>query len=121
MAATAPAAPPSRLSKKFMELVIPTTQKMVIAASRAVFPVGFPMVLVAIRKIAVKIPASDWAIKRGSGGRFLRSSRKPIKPRIAAGTSSDDAIQISPPVRFLKIKPPYEMARIPIIMATPPR
>jgi ABC-type tungstate transport system substrate-binding protein len=41
--ATVPAAPPSKLSKKLIELHIPTIQITVIAASRIVIPVGFPM------------------------------------------------------------------------------
>ena len=58
VAATAPAAPPSRLSKKLMELLIPTIQTMVINASRSEFPEGLPTVSVEMIRIAVKIPAA---------------------------------------------------------------
>jgi hypothetical protein len=40
--ATVPAAPPSRLSKKLIELQIPTTQITVIIESKIFDPVGFP-------------------------------------------------------------------------------
>ena len=55
--ATVPAAPPSKLSKKLMELQIPTTQKIVIAASKKLEPVGFATLFVIIKILAVKIPA----------------------------------------------------------------
>ena len=55
--ATVPAAPPSRLSKKLIELQIPTTQMVVIIASSHLWPVGLPTVFSAIKIQAVKIPA----------------------------------------------------------------
>ena len=51
-----PAAPPSILSKKFMELQIPTIQMNVMIASVIFEPVGFPTVSFAIMIPAVKIP-----------------------------------------------------------------
>ena len=54
--ATVPEAPPSTLSKKFIELVIPTIHRVVIATSIIVFPVGLPRVLVAIKITAITRP-----------------------------------------------------------------
>jgi hypothetical protein len=68
-----------------MELHIPTTQKIVITESNKVEPVGFPTLSVAIRILAVNIPATDWAINLGSGDKFCRSSHNPISPSNNAG------------------------------------
>ena len=69
--ATVPAAPPSRLSKKFIELHIPTTQITVIIESNICEPVGFPTLSPSINTAAVKRPATVWAINLGNGFRFL--------------------------------------------------
>jgi len=91
--ATVPAAPPSRLSKKLIELQIPTTQIIVIMESKKDEPVGLPTFFVIIKIIAVKIPANDWAINLGSGERFFKSSHKPISPSKSAGPSTEVASQ----------------------------
>jgi hypothetical protein len=56
--ATAPEAPPSWLSKKLIEFVTPTIQKIVIRKSSDFIPVGEPTVLVIIRKLAMTIPVN---------------------------------------------------------------
>ena len=91
--ATVPAAPPSKLSKKFIELQIPTTQITVIIESNIAEPVGFPTLSVAIKIPAVNMPATLWAINLGSGFKFLRSSHKPIKPKASAGPNTEVANQ----------------------------
>jgi hypothetical protein len=55
--AIVPAAPPSKLSKKFTELQMPTIQIVVMIASTSFDPVGVPTVLEAISSADVKIPA----------------------------------------------------------------
>ena len=83
--ATVPAAPPSQLSKKLIELQIPTIQKMVsprliIESSKAT-----PTVLVLIRTRDTAIAIAVWTIKRGSAGRPRRSSINPMAPITNAG------------------------------------
>jgi hypothetical protein len=91
--ATVPAAPPSKLSKKFIELQIPTIHTTVIIESKIDEPVGFPTLSVIIKILAVNTPASVWAINLGKGGRFLMSSHKPISPNNNAGPSTEVASQ----------------------------
>ena len=55
--ATVPAAPPSTLSKKLMELQIPTIQILVMTASRIFDDVGVPTVFPAIKTNDVNKPA----------------------------------------------------------------
>ena len=98
--ATVPAAPPSRLSKKLIELQIPTTQITVMIESKTAEPVGLPTFLVAIKIPAVNMPATLCAINLGSGFRFLRSSHHPIKPSSNAGPSTEVASQKVLVVKF---------------------
>ena len=79
------------------------------------------MLFRSISKIAVNIAATDWAMKRGSGGRFSLSSRKPRKPRISAGISNEDAANSSALDRPLKMSAPYVTTVVPMMIATPPR
>ena len=55
--ASAPDAPPSILSKKLMELVIPTIKRVVIGISIQLFPKGLPKVFVATKSIEIAIPS----------------------------------------------------------------
>ena len=98
--ATVPAAPPSRLSKKLIELQIPTTQITVIIESNIAEPVGFPTLSVKIKTPAVKTPAILCAINRGRGCKFFKSSHKPIKPRNNAGPKTEVASQKVLVVKF---------------------
>ena len=98
--ATVPAAPPSRLSKKFIELHIPTTQITVIIESNICDPVGFPTLFPSINTAAVNRPATVWAINLGNGFRFFRSSQSPIKPKSNAGPRTDVANQKVVDVKF---------------------
>ncbi len=91
--APVPAAPPSKLPKKFIELQIPTIQTTVIIESKNEEPVGFPILSVISKMLAVNIPASVWAINLGSGGKFLMSSHRPMSPSINAGPSTEVASQ----------------------------
>ena len=70
-----------------------TTHKIVNRESNKVDPVGLPMVSVAIKIIAVKIPAKLCAINLGSGLRFLTSSHNPINPKNNAGPNTELANQ----------------------------
>ena len=79
--------------KKLIELQIPTTQTTVIIESKIEEPVGFPILSVIIKILAVNTPASVWAINLGKGGKFLMSSHKPISPNKSAGPSTDVASQ----------------------------
>ena len=54
--ASAPDAPPSILSKKLMELVIPTIKRVVIGISIQLFPKGLPKVFVATKSVEIAIP-----------------------------------------------------------------
>ena len=119
--ATVPAAPPSKLSKKLIELHIPTTQTIVMIVSKISEPVGFPTFSVVTRIIAVKTPAIVWATKRGSGGRFFMSSQRPINPRSNAGARTEVASQKVSTVKFETNEVEKEMTIIPIIIATPPK
>jgi hypothetical protein len=98
--ATVPAAPPSKLSKKLIELHIPTTQTIVMNVSKISDPVGLPTFSVTISITAVNIPAIVWATKRGSGGKFFMSSQSPISPNINAGASTEVASQKVSTVKF---------------------
>ena len=64
-----------------------------IIESKITEPVGLPTLSVAIKTAAVNIPAILWAIKRGSGCKFFKSSHKPIRPRSSAGPSTEVASQ----------------------------
>ena len=119
--ATVPAAPPSRLSKKLIELQIPTTQIIVMIESNITEPVGLPTLSVAIKIPAVNTPAILWAINLGSGFKFLRSSHRPIKPRSSAGPSTEVASQKVLVVKFETSEVAYETVITPIIIATPPK
>ena len=98
--ATVPAAPPSKLSKKLIELQIPTTQITVMIESKTVEPVGLPTLSVITKIPAVNTPAILWAINRGSGCKFLKSSHRPIKPSRSAGPSTEVASQKVLVVKF---------------------
>jgi hypothetical protein len=91
--ATVPAVPPSKLSKKFIELQIPTIHTTVIIESKIEDPVGFPILFVIIRMLAVNTPAKVCAINLGKGGKFLMSSHKPMSPSNNAGPSTEVASQ----------------------------
>ena len=91
--ATVPAAPPSKLSKKFIELQIPIIQTTVIIESKIEEPVGFPILSVIIKMQAVNTPAKVWAINLGRGAMFLMSSHKPIRPSNNAGPRTEVASQ----------------------------
>ena len=91
--ATVQAAPPSKLSKKFIELQIPTIHITVIIESKIEEPVGFPILSVIIKILAVNTPAKVWAINLGKGGKFLMSSHKPISPSNSAGPRTEVASQ----------------------------
>jgi hypothetical protein len=119
--ATVPAAPPSRLSKKFIELHIPTTQKTVMIESNICDPVGFPTLFPSINTAAVNRPATVWAINLGNGFRFFRSSQSPIKPKSNAGPRTDVASQKVVDVKFEIKDVEYEIEMMPMMMATPPR
>ena len=119
--ATVPAAPPSKLSKKFIELQIPTTQITVIIESKIEDPVGFPILSVIIKMLAVNTPAKVWAINLGNGFRFFRSSQSPIKPKSNAGPRTDVANQKVIDVKFEIKDVEYEIEMMPMMMATPPR
>jgi hypothetical protein len=119
--ATVPAAPPSKLSKKFIELHIPTTQKIVITASKMFEPVGLPTLFVTIKTLAVNIPAILCAINRGRGDKFFMSSHKPISPRTSAGPRTDVANQKVVDVKSETKDVEYEIEMMPMMMATPPR
>ena len=119
--ATVPAAPPSKLSKKFIELQIPTIQTTVIIESKIVEPVGFPILSVIIKMLAVNTPAKVWAINLGKGGRFLMSSHKPISPNKSAGPRTEVASQKVLDVNCEKREAEYETVITPKIIATPPK
>jgi len=91
--ATVPAAPPSKLSKKLIELQIPTIHTTVIIESKIDEPVGLPTLSVISKILAVNTPASVWAINLGKGGKFLMSSHKPMSPSNNAGPSTEVASQ----------------------------
>jgi hypothetical protein len=119
--ATVPAAPPSKLSKKFIELQIPTIQKTVIIESNIEDPVGLPILSVIIKILAVNTPAKVWAINLGKGGKFLMSSHKPISPSKSAGPRTEVASQKVLVVNSEKSEAEYETVTTPIIIATPPK
>jgi hypothetical protein len=81
------------LSKKFIELQIPTIHTIVIIESKIDEPVGLPTLSVISKIPAVNTPASVWAINLGRGDRFLMSSHKPISPSKNAGPSTEVASQ----------------------------
>ena len=115
--ATVPAAPPSRLSKKFIELHIPTTQITVIIESNICDPVGFPTLFPSTNTAAVNRPATVWAINLGNGFKFFKSSHKPIRPRISAGPRTDVANQKVVEVKSETKDVEYEIEMTPIMMA----
>jgi hypothetical protein len=90
------------LSKKFIELQIPTIQKTVIIESNIEDPVGFPMFSVIIKMLEVNTPAKVWAKNLGKGGRFFMSSHKPISPSNSAGPRTEVASQKVPEVNSEK-------------------
>jgi hypothetical protein len=81
------------LSKKFIELQIPTIHTTVIIESKIEEPVGLPILSVIIKILAVNTPAKVWARNLGKGGRFLMSSHKPISPNNNAGPRTEVASQ----------------------------
>ena len=89
--AAVPAAPPSKLSKKFIELHIPTTHRTVREISTIVDPVGFPILSDRTKHAATTIPAMVCAKNLGSGGKFVRSSHKPTIPIANAGAKTEVA------------------------------
>jgi hypothetical protein len=91
--ATVPAAPPSKLSKKLIELHIPTIHITVITASKAVIPVGFPILSFHIKITATTTPAILCPINLGRGFRLFKSSHNPTKPITIAGPRTDVASQ----------------------------
>ena len=54
--ATVPEAPPSTLSKKLIEFVMPTIQTMLMIKSRILLPVGLPNEFVATNTTEIKSP-----------------------------------------------------------------
>jgi hypothetical protein len=109
------------LSKKFIELQIPTIQTTVIIESKKEDPVGFPILSVIIRILAVNTPAKVWAKNLGKGDRFLMSSHRPISPRNSAGPRTEVASQKVLEVNSEKSEAEYETVITPIIIATPPK
>ena len=89
--ASAPDAPPSILSKKLMELVIPTIKRVVISISIQLFPEGLPRVFVATKSAEIANPKRLWMINLGHGLNFLKSSIKPTIPMIIAGINTVEA------------------------------
>ena len=89
--ASAPDAPPSILSKKLMEFVIPTIKRVVIGISIQLFPKGLPRVFVATNSAEMAIPNRVWIINLGHGLSFLRSSIRPTIPMIIAGIKTLEA------------------------------
>ena len=121
MIATVPAAPPSRLSKKLIELHIPTIHRIVIAASRTVIPVGFPILSFNIKIIATTRPAILCPINLGRGFKLFKSSHNPTKPITTAGPRMDVASQKLLQVNLFEINAIYETITTPIMIATPPK
>ena len=119
--AAVPAAPPSKLSKKLIELQIPTTQITVIKTSAKVDPVGFATLLPKTNAAATTRPATLCPINLGSGGRFFKSSHKPIKPIASAGPNTEVASKKLLTVKLEKARAKYETSVTPINIATPPR
>ena len=89
--ASAPDAPPSILSKKLMELVIPTIKRVVIGISIQLFPKGLPRVFVVTKSAEIAIPNKLWMINLGHGLSFLRSSTRPTIPIMIAGIKTLEA------------------------------
>ena len=119
--AAVPAAPPSKLSKKFIELLIPTTQKTVNKISKNIEPVGFAILLFTINTIEIKIPDILCAINLKNGDRFFMSSHNPTKPIAIAGPKTDVANQKLLIVEFEKNNAEYDTMTTPINIANPPR
>jgi hypothetical protein len=119
--AAVPAAPPSKLSKKFIELLIPTTQKTVNKISKKVEPVGFAILLFIINTIEIKIPDIVCAINLRSGDKFFMSSHNPTMPIAIAGPRTEVANQKLLKVEFEKNKAEYDTVTTPISIAKPPR
>lgn len=89
--AEVPVAPPSILSKKLIELHIPTIHKIVIIASTKLLPVGFPKSSARIINIVVIIPKNVCAINLESALSPLKSSTKPTIANVIAGPKIDIA------------------------------
>jgi hypothetical protein len=81
------------LSKKLIELQIPTIHTTVIIESKIDEPVGLPTLSVISKILAVNTPASVWAINLGKGDKFFMSSHKPISPSNNAGPRTEVASQ----------------------------
>ena len=60
-------------------------------------------------------------MNRGNGGKFLRSSHKPISPSIKAGARTEVASQNVDEVKLDTNEAEYETVTTPMIIATPPR
>ena len=88
MIATVPAAPPSKLSKKLIELQTPTIHRVVTIPSIRMLLNGVPSVLVEMRAKETIKPAPVCAAKRGHGSKPFRSSNNPIADIAIAGKST---------------------------------
>jgi len=93
--ATVPDAPPSTLSKKLIEFVMPTIQKTVIRISRSVLPLGDPSVFDETRTKAIPKPTVFCATNLGHGEILLMSSINPIIPIRIAGIRTVLAVLIN--------------------------
>ena len=102
--AVVPAAPPSKLSKKLIELQIPTIQTIVIAISNTVEPVGFPRLFPAISNNETTKAAMLCPMNLGNGDNFFISSQSPINPSASAGSINDEARKKLLRVKFDKSK-----------------
>jgi hypothetical protein len=87
----APDAPPSKLSKKFIALVIPTIQREVSDMSSQELPKGLPRVFVITKKHDIPMPKNVCMRNLGQGKSFRISSTNPTIPIIVAGTRIVDA------------------------------
>jgi hypothetical protein len=74
----------------------------VITESKIEDPVGFPILSVIIKILAVNTPEKVCAINLGRGGRFLMSSHKPISPSKSAGPRTEVASQKVLDVKYEK-------------------
>ena len=87
--ATVPAAPPSKLSKKLIELHIATIHTILMMSFINSLPKGAAAKLRLRRKTATRMATMVCVINLGRAGKPRMSSIKPIKPKTAAGRSAN--------------------------------
>lgn len=118
---TVPAAPPSMLSKKFMELQIPTIQ----ITDKIIFIKwllkGTPNVSVKTKPRAIRKADAVCIIKRGKTRRPLKSSTSPKIANRIAGAITEIASRKVPELDLVKIKEVKIVKVTVMAIETPPR